>query len=126
MKKVIISLIIAIFFLSSCSNLSDGPKKTYYEFEEFCANGDENSAKLLVTQQGIDDNQKFGVCGLAPNNYYKFSNVETFTLDDPDPKVEIHGGIALLKWWVSDSKIIMIMDKMDGDWKIRTTMVDLK
>ncbi len=30
MKKVIISLIIAIFFLSSCSNLSDGPKKTYY------------------------------------------------------------------------------------------------
>ena len=124
MRKVISNLIIAIFFLSGCSNLNDGPKYTYFEFEESCANGDENSAKLLVSQQGIDENQEFGVCSLTPTNYYQMFNAEIFKLDDPDPKVEIHGGIALLKWWVADSKIIMIMDKIDGAWKIRTTTLD--
>jgi hypothetical protein len=124
MKKVITYLIIAIFFLSSCSNLSDSPKNTYYEFEEFCADGNQSSAKLLVSQQGFDENQKLGVCNLSPNNYYKLLETGKFTLDDHDPKVEIHRGIALLKWWIADSKKVMIMDEIDGVWKIHTTILE--
>ncbi len=123
MKIVFAYLIFVIIILSGCSNFSDGPKNTYYEFEDLCANGDQVAAKLLVSEQDIEADQKLEICDLVPNNYYKLFESNKFRLDDPDPKVEIHGGIALLKWKVSDSKIIMIMDKIDGVWKIRTTMM---
>jgi hypothetical protein len=124
LKRLFITFIISIFFLTNCTRLSDGPKNTYYEFEEFCAEGDLSAATLLVTQQGIDENKKYDVCVLTPNNYFKLFETGQYSLDDPNPTVEIHGGIALLSWRTSDTKIVMIMDKIDGIWKIRTTLVD--
>ncbi len=124
LKKLITSLIILIFILTSCFRSSDGPIKTYYDFEQFCADGDLQSATLLVTEQGFEENQKYGVCILTPNNYFKLFGPDLLTLDESEPKVEIHGGIALLTWRASDSKIVMIMDEIDGNWKIRTTLVD--
>lgn len=121
MKKTILTFIIITFLLVSCSTYMEGPKKVYHEFDKYCTNGDESSAQLIVSQEWVQNNEETSICSLLPIQYGKAFQGDPFRLDDPEPKVEIHGGIALLKWWSGNLKIVMIMDETDDTWKIRKT-----
>lgn len=122
---LVMSSLIILAGLSSCSLESGSPEAAYQRFKSACDRGDTATAESYATDDAILANREYGICILTHDGLGRsITGTSWFTFTSEDPEVQVSGNTAYLTWWTDTGKEVRVtMYKIGSSWKIKETLI---